>query len=83
MNADTVGQIRELAADILGVDPGTLHDSAGPENIPNWDSVNHLNIVLAIEQAFGIELDPEDIEQMQSIGAMVAVVDRKRTAAAG
>lgn len=83
MSADTAGQIRELAADILGVDPGSLHDSSGPENVPQWDSVNHLNIVLAIEQAFDIQLDPEDIEQMQTIGAMVTVVNGKRASAAG
>jgi acyl carrier protein len=43
--------------------------------------MQHLNLVLAIEEKFGIQLEPEDIEQMKNIGAVAAVVERLQSAA--
>ena len=39
--------------------------------------MQHLNLVLAIEERFGVQLAPEDIEQMNTIGAAAALVERR------
>lgn len=56
-----IEELRRLAADILEVDLEELPPEASPETIDSWDSVQHLNLVLAIEEQYGIELDPEQI----------------------
>jgi acyl carrier protein len=38
--------------------------------------MQHLNLVLAIEEKFGVQLEPEDIEKMKTIGAVAALVDK-------
>jgi acyl carrier protein len=43
--------------------------------------MQHLNLVLAIEEKFGVQLDPEDIEQMKSIGAVAGLVEKLQSAA--
>ena len=43
-----------------------------------WDSVQHLNLMLDLEQTFGVRFEPEDVEQMQSIGLIVRLVEQKR-----
>jgi acyl carrier protein len=70
-------QVRGIASDVFGVPAGKLSPSSSPETIENWDSMQHLNLVLAIEEKFGIQLDPEEIEQMKTIGAVAALVDKK------
>ena len=42
-----------------------------------WDSVQHLNLVLALEQVLSIQFTPEEMERMQSVGEIVAVVKAK------
>jgi acyl carrier protein len=54
---------------------------SSPETIENWDSLNHLNLVLAIEQEFGIQLMPEEIEQLLSVEHIMALLDEKLNAA--
>jgi acyl carrier protein len=74
-------QVRNLASDIFGVPADTITAESSPETIENWDSMQHLNLVLAIEEKFGVQLEPEDIEQMKSIGAVAALVEKLQSAA--
>ncbi len=43
--------------------------------------MQHLNLVLAIEEKFGVQLEPEDIEEMKSIGAVAARVEKLQSSA--
>ncbi|MGA7568186.1 MAG: acyl carrier protein [Terriglobales bacterium] len=81
MTTSTFEQVRGIASDIFGVPTGKITDESSPETIENWDSIQHLNLVLAIEEKFGVQLEPEDIEQMKNIGAVVALVEKLRSAA--
>jgi acyl carrier protein len=76
LTANTFAEVRAVASDIFGVPPDRITAESSPETIENWDSMQHLNLVLAIEEKFGVQLEPEDIEQMKSIGAVVALVTR-------
>jgi acyl carrier protein len=70
-------QIVQVIADVLNVPASQAPPDRSPQNVQGWDSVQHLNLVLAIEQAAGIQLDPEDVEEMQSIGAILDLVRKK------
>ncbi|MGA3107795.1 MAG: acyl carrier protein [Terriglobales bacterium] len=81
MTANTFEEVRAVASDIFGVPPGQITAESSPETIENWDSMQHLNLVLAIEEKFGVQLEPEDIEQMKSIGDVAALVTKLQSAA--
>ncbi len=81
MTASTFERVRNVASDIFGISANKITAESSPETIENWDSMQHLNLVLAIEEKFGVQLEPEDIEQMKSIGAVVALVEKLRSAA--
>jgi acyl carrier protein len=74
-------QVRSIASDIFGVPADKITAESSPETIENWDSMQHLNLVLAIEEKFGVQLEPEDIEQMKNIDAVAALVERLQSAA--
>jgi FkbH-like protein len=63
---------------VFGVSAEELTDEASPETIERWDSLNHLNLVLAIESEYGISLSPQDALAMQSIGKIREVLGRPR-----
>ncbi|HMD16693.1 MAG TPA: acyl carrier protein [Terriglobales bacterium] len=81
MTASTFEQVRSVASDIFGIPAAEITTESSPETIENWDSMQHLNLVLAIEEKFGVQLEPEDIEQMKSIGAVAALVEKLQSAA--
>ena len=68
--------VRRVAADVFGLSEGELTVESSPSTIVTWDSVQHLSLVLALEEEFGVQFAPEDIEQMTSIGTIVDVVER-------
>lgn len=76
MTASTFDQVRNIASDIFGVPADKITAESSPETIDNWDSMQHLNLVLAVEQKFAVQLEPEDIEQMTTIGAVASLVEK-------
>lgn len=76
MTASTLERVRSVASDIFGVPVDKITAESSPQTIDNWDSMQHLNLVLAIEEKFGVQLDPEDIEQMKNIGAVATLVEK-------
>ena len=81
MAASTFDEIRGIASDILGVPAESLNASSSPDTIESWDSVQHLNLVLALEEKFGLQLSPEEIEQMKYLGETAKLIEAKLQAA--
>ena len=77
MTASLLERVRTIASDVLQVSVQQLTPQSSPQEIDNWDSVHHLNLVLALEQEFGLQLDPEDIDRMTSIEQVVSVLEGK------
>jgi acyl carrier protein len=81
MNTALQQRIQRICADILAVPAEHLTLETSPEMVEAWDSVNHLNLVLAMEQEFAVQFTPEEIEQLLSIEQIAQCVDEKLHAA--
>jgi len=76
MNTALWERVRRIAADVLEVPRDRVSASASSENIETWDSVHHLNLVLALEQEFHVQFEPEEIDEMTNIANILAVLER-------
>ncbi|MEJ2008191.1 MAG: acyl carrier protein [Acidobacteriota bacterium] len=56
MTVDTIEQVRAIASDVFGMFVQEESGGAPPENSDDWDSMLRLNLVLALEEHFGVEL---------------------------
>ena len=63
---DNTEILREIFAGALGIDKGKVTDSLEYNSIPEWDSVAHMALVAAIDQAFDIMMDTDDVIDMSS-----------------
>ncbi|MGO9259629.1 MAG: acyl carrier protein [Bryobacteraceae bacterium] len=77
MNAAIYEKVRSIAADMLQVKIATLKADSSPETVDTWDSVHHLNLVLALEESFGFQFSPEEMDQMKTIGQIAGMVETK------
>lgn len=57
-------------AAVLGVPSECLADDASPETISEWDSMSHLNLVMALESEFGISVSADDVLELRSVAAI-------------
>ncbi len=58
----------ELIADLLNVPSKELSDASTPETARNWDSINHVRLITALESEFDIVLSINETMTLQSIG---------------
>lgn len=69
---NTPEQLRELIAITLKIDPAIVTETSGAKTIPAWDSLAHVNLMVALEQTFDIELEPEDFPRLTSVPAILS-----------
>ncbi len=63
-------RIREIAADVFGIPADDLPADASAETVSGWDSLHHLELMLAIEMEFGIAISSEAMPALLSIEAI-------------
>jgi acyl carrier protein len=77
----TDAQILEAMTDIFRQifddDSIALTPSTTANDIPDWDSMNHVSIVVATEARFGVKFLTAEIEQLKNVGDFVALIRRK------
>lgn len=59
-------RLKQIFADALGVEKSLIRDELEYNSIPEWDSVSHMALVAAIDSAFGIMMDTDDVINMSS-----------------
>jgi acyl carrier protein len=70
-------ELSRVLADVFGVDPADIRPDSAPESIEDWDSVQHLNMIIALEQAFDVRFTPEEIEDALTVRAIAGILERK------
>jgi acyl carrier protein len=75
MSEQILHRVREIAGDVLEA-PVTAESSPG--TVESWDSVRHLNLILALEDEYGFQFLPEEMDEAKSIGQIAQMVASKR-----
>jgi len=60
-----------ILRDLLLDDSIVLTMKTQRENVPNWDSFNYINFIVAVEMEFGVKFKVADIESFADVGAIV------------
>jgi len=77
VSGDVVEQVREIVSDIFQIPIEQVNLDSSPETIEAWESIQHLNLVLALEQEFGLSFSPEEMATMLSVEAISQLVSEK------
>ena len=71
-------ELRLLMADVFECDVALITPDATPDTVDSWDSLRLLDLVLALEQKTGIEIDPDHLPEMMSIPAILALIQASK-----
>ena len=72
MSSDIERRLRGVLEAVLGPTGRSLSDEDGPGTVPSWDSVAHLNLILAVEMEFNIRFETSEIPELLSVGSLRA-----------
>lgn len=70
-------RICQTLADVLGLDVGDIGLSTSRTNTAAWDSLKHIELVMALETEFGVSLSVAEIEAINSVGDIVRTLQAK------
>jgi len=72
---DILNRLSVLVGDLLELDDLKLTMATTAENVPGWDSLAHVRIVLAAEQAFGLRFKTAEIAALKTVGDLVKLIE--------
>ena len=70
-------QLYQLIGKVLGVDPSELSEESNAQNTPKWDSLRHIEVVFAMENAFHIRFTMPEIASLRKLGDIRNLLEAK------
>jgi acyl carrier protein len=75
MNEQILNRVREIAGDVLDAQ---VNADSSPLTIGTWDSVRHIDLMMALEAEYAIRFRPAEIDEARSIGQIAGLIASKR-----
>ena len=67
-------RLNEIFRDVFDDDSITVSDSTTSADIEEWDSLEHINLVVAVEEEFGFKFQMGQVVSMKDVGEMVDII---------
>ena len=81
MTPDGIDQLlTEIFRSLFGVPELTLRDDLTAEDVPGWDSLNHVNLIIQIEEELGIRFRNDEVARLANVGELRQLIREKLSA---
>ena len=70
-------RIKRVVASVFGVPENSVTAQSSNTTIPNWDSLNIINLMIAIESEFGITLSVDEVTDLLSVEKIQQLLQSK------
>lgn len=74
---EILARVEEIFREELEQDDLVLTDETTAENVEGWDSLSHVQLVAAMEEAFGIEFKSREILSWENVGDLIDSIQKK------
>jgi len=71
-------QVEAIFRDIFDDSQLNIVESTNAEDIEDWDSLNHINLVVAIEKHFDIKFALGELQTLKDVGAMIDLMLKEK-----
>jgi acyl carrier protein len=78
--AEIYTALRDVFADTFGRDGIALDPQTSAKDVAGWDSFRHIEILVAVEERFGVRFRTRDLDALRNVGDLVRLI-RENTAA--
>ena len=70
-------ELKQVILKVLRLDDWDIKDETLAAHVPGWDSLNHVNVILAIEKHFSVRFRPIEVLKLKNIGDLGRLVSSK------
>ncbi len=72
-----LAKLDEIFQDVLEDDELKLSPETTAKDVDNWDSLNHVRLMLTVEKSFGVKFSASEIGRLKNIGGLIKLVQDK------
>lgn len=76
-DADIRHRLNQIFRDLFDDDSIEIHDAMTAQDIDDWDSLNHINLIVATEKEFGVRFTTKEVANLANVGEFVALLAGK------
>ena len=73
-NHEIVTRLNEVFRDVFGDPSISVTPSTTSADIEDWDSIEHINLVAAVENEFGLRIKMREVSGMKNVGEMMDII---------
>lgn len=73
----TLEEVVEIIARILGIEAAQIEEDTAIGDLPEWDSLHHIQIITAIENKFGFRFMPDVMMDLEDVSDIVAATEER------
>ena len=70
-------RINVIFRDVFDDDTLVIVDSTNAEDIEDWDSLEHINLIMAMEKDFDLKFNLKEVGELANVGEMADLIERK------
>jgi acyl carrier protein len=70
-------RVQNIFRDIFNNVDLQINDNTNADDIDEWDSLNHINLINAIEEKFAIRFALGELQEMKNVGEMLNLIEEK------
>ena len=67
-------KLNEIFQDIFDDDSLVITETTTANDVEDWDSIEHINLIDAVEKEFGMKFKMQEVSGMKNVGAMVQII---------
>jgi acyl carrier protein len=68
-------KIKKVMSAVFEIPAESISDDASSDNVENWDSLRHLNLILALEEEFGVAIPDEEVGNLVNYKLIELVIN--------
>jgi acyl carrier protein len=77
LNPDQLGKLSDIFRVLFNRPDLELTDDLTAKDVPGWDSFNHVNLIINIEEEFSVRFSNDDVGGMQNVGNLKKLLASK------
>jgi acyl carrier protein len=70
-------RLEKVIRGVFPIETETIDENWTSDDIPDWDSVGHLNLIMAIQKEFNIKIEIEEMFEVEKLGDITRILGKK------
>jgi acyl carrier protein len=74
---EIVSRLTPIFRDVFSDDALVVREDMTAADVPTWDSLSNINMIIAVEKAFGVKFSIKDVRSLKNVGELLELIKRK------